>query len=342
MMSNKKYVLWGVLPLLVWLSFMLNLSIGSVSIPLRAMLDAWLQTNEAIDTFTTILWNIRLPKAITAVVAGAGLALSGLIMQTFFRNPLAGPYVLGISSGAGLGVAILLLAGNLIGQGFLFLTLSPWMQVAFGAVGSFMVFSLVIFASIRVKDSATLLIIGLMVASFSSAIISVLQYFSQAEMIQAFLFWSFGSLRSTTWDHLRVLIPIVLFGVVLTFMISKQLNAYLLGENYAQSMGLNIKKNRYIIMGLACLMAGSITAFCGPIAFVGLAVPHLVRGIFKTQNHRILIPGVVAVGAFVLLICDIVCQLPGANLSLPLNAVTSLIGAPVVIWILIRNRRLAA
>lgn len=327
--------------LVLILAFFLNLHIGSVHIPLAEIWSAVWRTEAANQTFQTIIWNIRFPKAITAILAGMGLGLSGLLMQTYFRNPLAGPYVLGVSSGAGLGVGLLLMAGNFLGQGLLFFALSPWAQIIAGAVGSLVVFALVMLAANRVRNSATLLIIGLMVASFSSAVVSILQYFSQAELIQAFLFWSFGSLRSTNWPQLYVLLPVLIVSVVFTFVLSKPLNAYLLGENYAQSMGVDVKKYRYWMMGLACVMAGSITAFCGPIAFIGLAVPHLVRGLFQTQDHRKLIPAVAMTGAITLLLCDIICQLPGSQLSLPLNAVTALVGAPVVIWILMRNRKLA-
>ena len=259
-------------------------------------------------------------------------------MQTLFRNPLAGPFVLGVSSGASLGVALLILTGSSIGGFWLSEFIAGWGSVLAAGVGAGAVFVLILIVSLRVKDSVGLLIIGIMLASITSAFVGALQYFSDAEQIQVFLIWTLGSLGGVTWGELQVLVPTVVSGSVLAFILFKPLNALLLGENYANSMGVHVSRSRILIIISTCILAGSITAFCGPIAFIGLAVPHLTRLVFNTSYHKKLILLVSLTGALLMLMCDIISQLPGQENVLPINIVTSLVGAPVVIWIIMRKR----
>ncbi|MFT6066584.1 MAG: iron complex transport system permease protein, partial [Polaribacter sp.] len=287
-----------------------------------------------------ILFNFRIPKAITAILVGSGLSISGLLMQTLFRNPLAGPFVLGISSGASLGVALLILGSSVFGGFFLTSSVSNWSLPIASSLGAFLVLSAVIIAANKVRNTMSILIIGLMFGSLTSAVISVLAYFSEAAQIQQYLFWSFGSLGNLSWNEISVFIFIYIFGLSATLTIIKPLNSFLLGENYAKSLGINIKKSRIIILLITSLLTGVITAFSGPIAFVGLAVPHIARMFFTTSNHKILIPATAIIGAIILLICDAIAQLPTSEFTLPINAITSLFGAPVVIWLLMRKKKI--
>lgn len=281
-----------------------------------------------------------MPKAFTAIIVGSGLGISGLLMQTLFRNPLAGPFVLGISSGASLGVALVIMGASIFG-GFLGTILTtPWSLVIAASIGSFLVLLAVVSVSIRVRDTMAILIIGLMFGSITAAIVSVLSYFSSAEQLQQYIFWGFGSLGNLSWHQLGVLTLVYIIGLIFGIYSIKQLNTLLLGENYAKSLGLNIQKSRLFIIIATSLLAGTITAFAGPIAFIGLAIPHLTRQIFKTSNHKVLLPAVFLYGAIVMLICDSIAQLPMSNYTLPINAITSIIGAPVVIWLLVRQRKM--
>ncbi len=329
-----------VLSVVLLTSFLLNLSMGSVSIPLREIISVFLGKEANRETWHYILMDYRLPKAITAMIAGAGLAISGLLMQTLFRNPLAGPFVLGLSSGASLGVAFLILGAGAFGGFFGSLLLSQWSLVLAAGFGSFLVLLAVLAVTFRIKDTMAILIIGLMFGSLTTAVVSVLSYFSNAEQLQQYIFWSFGSLGDQSWQGVTILTLCFLAGLILSLISSKSLNSLLLGENYAKSMGLHIKRTTFIIILATSILAGGITAFVGPIAFVGLAVPHLVRQFFKTSNHLILMPAVILFGAFLMLLCDTVAQLPFSAFTLPINAITSLIGAPVVIWLLVRKRKL--
>ncbi len=287
-----------------------------------------------------IITNYRIPKAITAIIAGGGLAISGLLMQTLFRNPLAGPFVLGLSSGASLGVAILILGAGAISGIFSTFLLGPWSLVVASALGSFLVLLAVLAVTLKVKDTMAILIIGLMFGSLTGALVAVLSYFSDAEQLQQYIFWSFGSLGNQTWQGISILSLCFFVGLLLSIYSAKSLNALLLGENYAKSMGLKVKKNMLLLILATSILAGGITAFVGPIAFIGLAVPHLTRQFIKTSNHFVLIPAVALSGAILMLICDTIAQLPGIVYTLPINAITSLIGAPVVIWLLVRKRKL--
>nr|WP_072974979.1 iron ABC transporter permease [Flavobacterium saccharophilum] len=318
--------------------FFASLSLGSVNIPFRDVYESLTGGQASKSTWEYIIINYRLPKSFTAVLVGTGLSISGLLMQTLFRNPLAGPYVLGLSSGASLGVAFVIL-----GAGFLPSFLSAFVLSSYGIViastfGSTMVLLLVLIVSQRLRDTMAILIVGLMFGSFTTAIVSVLTYFSTAEQLQKFTFWSMGSLGNLSWTTLSILAVCVGIGLLLSASSIKPLNALLLGENYAKSMGLSFKKARLIIIFATSILAGSITAFAGPIAFIGLAVPHIAKLTFQTSNHTILFWSTLFFGAIIMLFCDIVSQMPGFDVTLPINAITSLIGAPVVIWLLVRKR----
>ncbi|SHG23693.1 iron ABC transporter permease [Flagellimonas flava] len=338
--NRSYYISFVLIALAVVLAFLLNVSSGSVSIPFGTILAALFGTEMELDSWNYILWNYRVPKAFTAVLVGGGLSLSGLLMQTLFRNPLAGPFVLGISSGASLGAALLLMGFSLL-SGFTTISIFNDVSVAIAAsAGSFLVLLVVMVVANRIKDTMALLIIGLMFGSITSAIVSVMAYFTSAENLQRFIFWSFGSVGNLSSQQVALLAAIVGLGFILSVGSIKQLNAFLLGENYAQSLGVSLKKSRLVIILGTGLLAGGITAFAGPIAFVGLAVPHLTRQIFDTMEHKILIPAVFLYGAILMLLCDTIAQLPNSANVLPINAITSLVGAPVVIWLLVRKRKL--
>ncbi len=319
--------------------FIADLVLGSVLISFKDIFEV-LKGQSDKENWVYILRDFRLPKAITAVLVGAGLSTAGLMMQTLFRNPLAGPYVLGISSGASLGVAIFgmaagyggILAGSLSSYGNIGV-------VAASVIGAALVMILVILISTKVADSVSILIIGIMFGSISGALVSVLQYFSDPDAVHSFLVWTFGSVAGVDWQQLTILAPLCIFGILLSLVMQKPLNAFLLGENYARGIGLNAKRSRFYIILLTSVIAGAITAFTGPIAFIGMAVPHLTRNILRTSDHRLLIPGVIGVGSALMLVCDMISQLPGSNQMLPINSVTAIFGAPVVVWVIIKGKR---
>ncbi len=336
--KSYKTTFFILLILLVFIWF-LNISLGSVSIPFKEIFAAILNEEVSKNAWKSIIIDYRIPKAITAILVGSGLSISGLLMQTLFRNPLAGPFVLGISSGASLGVAILILGSTLIGGISAFAFSSFSMAIA-ASLGAFLVLSAVLIAANSVRNTMSILIIGLMFGSITSAIISVLAYFSSAEQLQQFIFWGFGSLGNLSWNELAIFGFIFSIGIIFLVFIIKPLNSMLLGENYAKSLGVNIKKTRNIVLITTSILTGVITAFSGPIAFVGLAVPHLTKIVFNTSNHKILIPAVGLVGAILMLIADMIAQLPTSEFTLPINAITSLFGAPIVIWLLIRKNKI--
>ncbi|APS39914.1 iron ABC transporter permease [Salegentibacter sp. T436] len=340
MLQSQKYILPLLLLFLgvIILGF-LNISLGSVNIPFKDVFASIFNLEVSKETWRYIVVEYRLPKAITAIITGSGLAISGLLMQTLFRNPLAGPYVLGLSSGASLGVAIVIMGASVFGGAFAGILLSKWSLVIASSLGSLLVLIAVMLASLRLRDTMAILIIGLMFASLTAAVVSVLSYFSPAAQLQQYVFWSFGSLGDLSWNEVGILAMFWLVGIILAISCIKNLNTLLLGEQYAKSLGVSIQKNRLIIIIATSLLAGSITAFAGPIAFVGLAVPHLIRQIIPVNNHSILVPAVILGGAALMLICDIAAQMPGQEFTLPINAITSLIGAPVVIWLLVRKRK---
>jgi iron complex transport system permease protein len=321
-------------------TLLLNISFGQVAIPLKDVLKSLAGTHASKDTWEYIIVNFRLPKAITAILVGIGLSIAGLLMQTLFRNPLAGPYVLGLSSGSSLGVAFVILGASLVPSVLSKALLSSYGIIVASCLGSLLVMLLVLIVSQRLRDTATILIVGLMFSSFTGAIVSVLTYFSSAEQLQKFTFWSMGNLGNLSWQNIFILLVSVALGLLLSIFSIKSLDALLLGENYAKSLGINLKKSRYIIITATCILAGSITAFAGPIAFVGLAVPHLAKLLFQTSNHKILFCSTLLIGGILMLFCDTISQLPGLDFTLPINAITSIIGAPIVIWLLIRKKNL--
>lgn len=339
MRKETKIIL--VIFLILIITVLFNISLGSVSIPLKDIINSLFIGESTKDTWTYIILEYRLPKAITSILVGSGLGISGLLMQTFFRNPLAGPYVLGLSSGAGLGVALLLMGSSLLGIG---LSSSLWFSktaiIAASSIGSVLVMLAILITSVKIKDSMALLIIGLMFASLTGAVVNVLSYFSTSDELQQFVFWSLGSLGDLSWIEVYILAVFWGIGILLCIFLIKPLDALLIGESYATSLGVNIKVLRYLTVIATCILTGSITAFAGPIAFVGLAIPHLMRLILKTNQHLIMIPAVSFGGAFVMLICDSISQLPGSDYTLPINAVTSFLGAPVVIWLIMKSRQL--
>ena len=328
--------------LLLLACFIASLVAGSVSIPIGEIVTILSGRESARPAWDQIILNLRLPRAITAMLTGAALAMSGLQMQTLFRNPLAGPFVLGISSGASLGVALVVLAAG-AGASTLIAGLNTFGNFGLAAaasVGAGTVLGLVLSVSRRVENNMTLLILGLMFGYVSGAMVSVLIYFSVSNAVQAYLIWTFGSFAGVTWSQLIVFTPLTLVGLLIGALSTKALNALLLGETYAASLGLTVSRARFWILSSASLLAGVTTAFCGPIAFLGIAVPHLTRSLLNTSDHRILIPAVCVIGAIIALVSDLIARVPGSQITLPLNAVTAIIGAPVVVWIVLRRRNL--
>ncbi|WP_188620407.1 iron ABC transporter permease [Flavobacterium suaedae] len=338
--TTQNKVLLISLVVLLGFTFLLNISLGSVSIPFSQVFNSLTGGEVSKTTWEYIIINYRLPKAVMAIIAGMGLSLSGLLMQTLFRNPMAGPFVLGLSSGASLGVAFIILSSGLL-PGFLAgVFLSSYGIILASTLGSLLVLLSVLLVAQRLRNTMAILIVGLMFGSFTGAVVNVLTYFSTAQQLQKFTFWAMGNLGGQEWSNIIILAVACTIGIILAAVCIKPLNALLLGERYAKSMGIDFKKVRFIIIISVSLMAGGITAFAGPIAFIGLAVPHMAKLIFKTSDHLVLFWATLLSGAVIVLICDIITQLPGNDLTLPINAVTSIVGAPVVIWLLLRKRKM--
>ena len=332
MAFSKDLLIFLTLLLACALLFILNISVGSVSIPFSEVVSILFDGDSEKPTWRTIVHLSRLPGAVTAAIAGSALAVSGLLVQTMFRNPLAGPSVLGISSGASLGVALVMLL--FAGAGMV-----SYSAVVFAAVlGAGAVLVLILMVAQRMSDNVTLLIFGLMLGYAISAIVSVLEFQSENASLRAFVNWGFGSFSGNTWEQVRILSAIGLGGLLLSLTTIKPLDAWLLGEDHAMSVGVNTKRTRILVITVVGVLAGTITAFCGPIAFLGLATPHLARGLWPVTRHRSAIPLVALVGAMLALACDLISRIPGSEGILPLNAVTSMVGAPVVIWVILRNR----
>lgn len=338
--------LLGLLGLLLVGIFLLSLAAGSVAIPLPDLLTILLGGQPEHAPWSTIVRDFRLPKALTATLAGSALGVAGLQMQTLFRNPLADPFVLGVSAGASLGVALVVLAVGAVGiaSSSALLAVSGLLNnvslTLAASSGAGVVLGIVLVLARHVRQSVTLLIVGLMIGYLTSAIVSLVIAFAiDLDRVQAYITWTFGSFGGVTWSQMQVLAPAVLAGLLLGFALTKSLNALLLGETYARSMGLDVARARAGIIVSAALLAGTVTAFCGPIAFLGIAVPHFCRTLLATADHRVLLPAVALLGAITALLVDLVAQLPGSDIVLPLNAVMSLIGAPVVVWILLRSQR---
>lgn len=319
---KKNPLLFVLLASLLVLFFGVDLMVGAADIPLSALWKEGLEQR--------ILLSLRLPKAITAVLAGIALSLSGLQMQTLFRNPLAGPSVLGVSSGATLGVALLVLLGSLFGM-----SVSIGLSVLFAIVGAMSVLLLVLAVSLRIRSSVTLLIVGMMVGSIAGALVNVLQNFADPDSLKLYITWTLGSLSAVGWPEMRWLSSLFIVGFVLAIGLLKPLNGLQLGEEYAASLGINVRRVRVLLILSTGLLAGGITAFCGPIAFVGVAVPHIARALFRTSNHRITLPAAALIGADLLLLCDIICY--SATYPLPISTVSALFGAPIVIWVILRK-----
>ncbi|NJM68803.1 MAG: iron ABC transporter permease [Scytonema sp. RU_4_4] len=335
-----KSLLFPILLTTLILTFLLDLAFGSAHIPLNKVITILLGQQPEKIAWTTIILKFRLPKALTATLAGAALGVSGLQMQTLFKNPLAGPFVLGISSGASLGVALVVLTASATGTATFLKNLGVWGDfglVIAASLGAASSLAIMLVVSRRVQDTMTLLILGLLFGYATTSIVSIFLQFSSKEGIQSYLLWTFGSFAGVTWQQIIILVPIILLGLLAALLLSKPLNALLLGESYARSLGLTVQKARFSILTSASVLAGAITAFCGPIAFLGVAIPHLCRNLFNTSDHRILIPAVIIMGAILALIADLLTQVPGSQIILPLNAVTALIGTPVVTWVIVRR-----
>lgn len=319
--------------LLLVVLLLLDIRLGSVRITLSDMARHLTGSVPLTEQQLIILTKFRFPRIASALLAGAALPICGLQMQTLFRNPLAGPYVLGISSGASFGAALVVLGAGATGL------VATWSLALAAWIGAGMVMLLLLFVSFRIKDGLTILILGIMFSSGLAAVISIMQYFSQADALKSFVIWSLGSLGNVTGSQLLIMALTIMPLLALTMGFAKVLNGLMLGEEYALTMGIRIKRTRAIIFATTSILAGTITAFCGPIGFVGIAVPHITRFLFRKSDHRILLPATMVTGMALLLLSDMISQLPGSDRVLPVNAVTSLIGIPVVIWLVIMNRK---
>jgi len=331
-LNFNRSVLFFTLSLITLGLFLADLAWGSIHISLHEILSVFM--GKGINGINSeILMNFRLPKAITAVLAGASLSVAGLMMQTLFRNSLADPYILGVSSGASLGVALVMMASTILPVAFVS---SGWALIAAAIIGASVVLVLVVGVSFKVQNAVSLLIVGLMFGTIAGSLVSVLQNFSNPDAIKLFVMWTFGSLSAVTWNYMQVLLPVILLGIGMAFYLQKRLDGLLLGENYARGLGISIVRTRFLIVVATGLLAGGITAFTGPIAFVGVAIPHIARGLFHTSLHKILLPATILCGASLLLICDIITQIP--TYTLPINTVSALFGAPIIIWIIIKKK----
>ena len=333
-MRGRSAILFTILAVLILLLFVVDMMVGSVGISVRDVVAA-LMGGECDPMTRKIVVDIRLMKAVVAILAGAALSVSGLQMQTLFRNPLAGPYVLGVSSGASFGVALFILGAPLLGLGGSHI-LSSFGVAGAAWLGSAAVLAVVGVVSSRIKDVMVILILGMMIGSGVSAVVQILQYLSHEEALKSFVVWTMGSLGDVTFEQLWLIVAAVAMGLTLAVAVMKPMNMLLLGEAYARTMGLNVKRTRMLILLSTTLLAGTVTAFCGPVGFIGLAMPHVARAMFAQADHRVLMPAAAMIGAMSLLMCDIVSKM----LTLPLNSVTALLGIPIVVWIVVRNKNI--
>lgn len=333
-MRGRNAILFTILAVLILLLFVVDMMVGSVGISVRDVVAA-LTGGECDPMTRKIVVDIRLMKAVVAILAGAALSVSGLQMQTLFRNPLAGPYVLGVSSGASFGVALFILGAPLLGLGGSHI-LSSFGVAGAAWLGSAAVLAVVGVVSSRIKDVMVILILGMMIGSGVSAVVQILQYLSHEEALKSFVVWTMGSLGDVTFEQLWLIVTAVAVGLTLAVAVMKPMNMLLLGEAYARTMGLNVKRTRTLILLSTTLLAGTVTAFCGPVGFIGLAMPHVARALFAQADHRVLMPAAAMIGAVSLLMCDIVSKM----LTLPLNSVTALLGIPIVVWIVVRNKNI--
>lgn len=337
--QNSSWSVWIALAAGVVVLALLDLALGSAKVPLGEVVTVLFGGEASRPAWTSIVLQFRLPKTITALLAGSSLAVSGLLMQTLFRNPLAGPFVLGISSGASLGVALVVLTTGAGSAGLLAaLGLGGDLAVAVAAsVGAGSALFLVLLVARRVSI-LTLLILGMLFGYATGALVTVLLHFAMAERIQAYVVWTFGSFGGVTWEELTVLAPALVLGLLASMALAKPLDALLLGEGHARALGVRVGPVRHAVLVVTAVLAGAVTAFCGPIGFVGVAVPHLARGLWQTSAHRVLLPATALLGALVALAADLVAQLPGSASVLPLNAVTALLGTPVIAWVVLQSR----
>lgn len=318
---------------LLIITLMADIAFGSAVLPLSEVWAA-LTGQSQDEVFREIILNHRLPKALTAVLTGAALSVAGVLMQTLFHNPLAGPDVLGVTSGASLGVALLTLGTSTLPLWMV----TGWGQVTAAVMGAVCVLLLVIIVSVKIPQTVSLLIIGMMFGNFAGAIVSILQSVSNPDTLKLFVTWTFGSLSAVDWNYMLVMAPVIGIGILIALLLQKQLNVFLLGKNYASGLGISVSRLRLLAILATALLAGTSTAFTGPIAFIGITMPHIARGLFRTPNHRVILPASMLCGAVTMLLCDLISQLPGTHTTLPINAVTALFGAPVIIWIIAKNK----
>ena len=338
-MKDRTILCFILLSLLLVILFVASLLLGSVSLQVKEVLGVIL--GQEVDPQIRILvTHFRLPKAITALVVGAALSASGLQMQTLFRNPLAGPYVLGISSGASLGVSLFLLGAPLLGVSVASETLRNIGVVGSAWIGAALILAVIMAVSVRLKDIMAFLILGMMFGSAASAIVQILQYLSPDSALKSFVVWTMGSLSGVSLQQLGLMSGIVVAGLALSIYLIKPLNLLLLGENYARTMGLNIRWIRFLLFASTTLLAGTVTAFCGPIGFIGIAVPHVARMLTGNADHRVLMPASMLMGSVTMLLCDIIAQLPGHEMVLPVNTITALLGIPIIVLVIVRNRKI--
>lgn len=341
LLKHQGSLLWLGLLLSLGALFGLSLAIGSVTIPLPDVVKILLGDTSAKPSWRTIIWTFRLPKAIVATLVGAALSASGLQMQTLFQNPLAGPYVLGVSGGASLGVALVVLAGEVLGTGWAIQAISgagAISIVAAACLGAMSAMAVVILAARYVSNSITLLVVGLLFGYATSALVNILLYLSTPQQIQTYIAWTFGSFASVTWNQIPGFAIVISIGLVGSMLLAKSLNVLLLGTTQAQTLGLNLGRTRFGIIVNVSLLAGVVTAFCGPIAFLGVAVPHLGRSLLRSTNHWQLLPAVMLLGSCLALMADLIAQLPGTQTVIPINSVTALIGTPIITWVILRRR----
>ena len=327
-MRKNTYIFIGLFLLLLLLA-LLDVCSGSIWISPLSTLNSQLSTLNS-----QLLLHLRLPKMLTAILAGASLSVAGLMMQTLFRNPLAGPYILGVSSGASLGVALVTMVGTILPLAF---RLSPHSLIATSAIiGSMLTMMLVMIFAKRISSNVTLLIVGMMVGNIAGALVNMIQNFANPDSLKLFVVWTLGSLSGVSWEELPTLAIGIAIAAILVLMLIKPLNGLLLGEDYARGLGIHVERTRWMMVLASCLLAGSVTAFCGPIAFIGVAVPHIARGIFATSNHRLTVPASALIGANILLVCDILCNL--GTYSLPISTMSALFGAPIILWIVLKKK----
>jgi iron complex transport system permease protein len=337
---ERRSIILGLLFILPIPIFLTSLAMGSVSIPLGDIVTILLGGIPQKESWSDIVIQFRLPKAITAVLAGAALSTSGLQLQTLFNNPLAGPSVLGISAGASLGVALVILGTQLFGISLASLgALGSYATIIAACLGAGIVTGLVIIVARRVQSSTSLLVLGLLFGYGTGAMVELLLYFSTAEPVKSYLNWTTGSFGGVTWEQLPIMSIGILSGLILAILVAPSLNPLLLGENQAQSLGISIERLRLLVLVSSSLLAGIVTAFCGPISFIGVSVPHLCRGLLKTSDLRWLFPAASLVGGSFALVADIIAQMPGGRSVLPINSVTALIGTPIIAWIILRQQR---